>query len=118
LNLNNVLLTKDLDTKLADFGGSSLDGSDLLVVVTASHRFPGTLLSNEADILVTGKLPFQDLPEQEIKALFKEGNFPETDCLGPFGAIIRKCWQVKYKSVDDVLREVEGMAHGVAQVMK
>jgi serine/threonine protein kinase len=119
LNLNNVLLTKDLDTKLADFGGSSLDCSDLLVIITASYRLPGTLLSNKADIfalgsvhyhIITGKLPYQDLPEQEIKALFKEGKFPETNYLGPSGAVIRKCWQVRYKSVDNVLSEIEGMA--------
>jgi serine/threonine protein kinase len=31
LCLNSIFLSADLDTKLADFGGSSIDGSDLLV---------------------------------------------------------------------------------------
>lgn len=118
LTLDNVFLTQDLDIKLADFGGSSLDGSKLLVSVRANHRFPGPLLSTDADIfslgsahytIMTGKLPYQDLSEKEITALFKEGRFPETDTLGPFGAIIRKCWQVKYKSVVDVYKDIEGM---------
>jgi len=115
LTLHNVFLTQDLDIKLADFGGSSLDGSELLVIVHASHRYPGPLLSTDADIfslgsahyaIMMGKVPYQDLPEEEITALFKDGKFPDTDTLGPFGAIIRKCWQVKYKSVVDVCRNL------------
>ncbi|KAF1354275.1 kinase-like protein [Lizonia empirigonia] len=117
LTLDNVFLTQDLDIKLADFGGSSLDGSDLLVSVHASHRYPGSLLSTAADIfslgsahysIMTGKRPYQDLSEEEITALFKEGKFPETDTLGPIGAIIRNCWQVKYKRVVDVYKDIEG----------
>jgi len=115
LTLHNVFLTQDLDIKLADFGGSSLDGSELLVIVHASHRYPRPLLSTDADIfslgsahyaIMMGKVPYQDLPEEEITALFKDGKFPDTDTLGPFGAIIRKCWQVKYKSVVDVCRNL------------
>ncbi|KAF2241379.1 kinase-like protein [Trematosphaeria pertusa] len=103
---DNFFLDKDLNVQLGDF------------TIRANHRFPGPLLSTDADIfslgsahytIMTGKLPYQDLSEKEITALFKEGRFPETDTLGPFGAIIRKCWQVKYKSVVDVYKDIEGM---------
>ncbi|KAF1918253.1 kinase-like domain-containing protein [Ampelomyces quisqualis] len=121
LTLDNVFLTQDLDIKLADFGGSSLDGSDLLVSVHASHRYPEPLLSTAADIfslasahysIMTGKRPYQDLSEKEITALFKDGKFPETDTLGPTGAIIRNCWQFKYKRVVDVYKEIEDSSQG------
>jgi serine/threonine protein kinase len=39
----NVLLDRHLNAKLADFAGSSLDGSPLLIGVTASHEYPGPL---------------------------------------------------------------------------
>ncbi|KAF2463845.1 spindle assembly checkpoint kinase [Lindgomyces ingoldianus] len=121
LTLNNVFLTQDLDIKLADFSGSSLDSSNLLVSIHASHRYPGPLLSTNADIfslgsvhytIMTGKLPYQDLSE-DVTALFKEGKFPETDTLRPLRAIIRKCWQVKYKSVADVYKDIKGMTFDI-----
>lgn len=39
----NILLDKQFNAKLADFAGSSLDGSPLLIGVAASHRFPDQL---------------------------------------------------------------------------
>jgi len=86
--------------KFADFGGSSLDGSELLVSVHASRPYPGPLLSTDADIfslgsayytIMAGNSPYQDLCGEEILALFKQGRFPETYTLGPVGSIIHKC---------------------------
>jgi serine/threonine protein kinase len=42
INGFNVLLNRHLDVKLADFAGSSLDGSALLICVTASHEYSHT----------------------------------------------------------------------------
>ncbi len=44
INSLNVVLDRRLDAKLADFAGSSLDGSPRLIGVTASHERPGLLL--------------------------------------------------------------------------
>lgn len=41
INAFNVLVDGRLDAKLSDFAGSSLDGTPLLVGVTASHLYPG-----------------------------------------------------------------------------
>lgn len=122
LTSNNVFMTEELDAKLADFGGSSLDGSSLLVVVNISHQYPGPLLSIQADIfalgsvlynIMTGAFPYQELlekeKENEIKALYEKGKFPKTDSLGPIGTIITKCWQAKYDSAVDVRKDIEGM---------
>ncbi|KAH9875434.1 hypothetical protein J1614_004926 [Plenodomus biglobosus] len=117
LTLDNVFLVQDLDIKLADFGDSPLDGSDLLVSVHASHRYPGPLPFSNTDTIslgsalyniMTGKRPYQDISEEEITALFKERKLPETDTLGLLAVIIRNCWKVTYKRVIGLCKDIEG----------
>jgi serine/threonine protein kinase len=55
LTCDNIFLDKHLNAKLGDFGCSSLDGSALLVEVTASHKYPvslhtGMLISAESEL--------------------------------------------------------------------
>lgn len=38
---SNISLDDSIYTKLVDFSGSLLDGSDLFVMMTASHKYPG-----------------------------------------------------------------------------
>jgi serine/threonine protein kinase len=118
ITANNVLITKCLDAKLADFGGCSLDGSELRLVAPASHRFPGPALSVRADIfaigstlyeIMAGVAPYDGRPEQEIKVLYRNGTFPSTESLGPIGDVITKCWEGKYNNAEDVSMDVEGM---------
>jgi serine/threonine protein kinase len=114
----NIFLDDDLNAKVADFAGSSLDGSPLLIVVTASHRYPGPLLSKQADIFALGSTifevtcgqpPYDGRTDKEIRDLFKEFKFPETKCLGPVGDVIVGCWQGIYRSADEVSRSIKGM---------
>jgi serine/threonine protein kinase len=114
---SNVFLTKHLVAKLADFGGSSLDGSDLLVAVTDSHRYPGVLLSTHADVfalgsmiyhIMTGTAPYHSHSADEIEELFQKGEFPSTTSLGSVGQVITKCWKAKYDSAEDVRNDIEG----------
>lgn len=117
LTCSNVFLTSQLDAKLGDFGGSSLDGSDLLVAVTESHCYPGVLLSTRADIfalgsviyhIMTGNAPYYGRSDNEIDQLFHRGEFPSTTSLGLIGQVITKCWQAKYNSAEDVRNDMEG----------
>ncbi|KAL6155012.1 hypothetical protein ACJQWK_01245 [Exserohilum turcicum] len=117
LTCSNVFLTKGLDAKLGDFGGSSLDGSNLLVAITESHQYPGVLLSTHADIfalgsviyhIMTGTAPYHGRSDEQIVRLFQKGEFPSTTSLGPVGQVITKCWQAKYDSAEDVRDDIEG----------
>lgn len=114
LTCGNIALDDSLHAKLFDFGGSSLDGSEPLVAVTASHRCPGVdFKSTRVDLFAlgstlyeiwTGKPPYQELEhaENEITKLFERSEFPETKSLGPIGDVITGCWQGRFASVDDV----------------
>lgn len=111
----NIMLDKDLNTKVADFAGSSIDGSELLIVVTTSHEYPGSLLCPQADIfafgslfyeLMTGERPYKDVPEREIEARYAKGDFPDTTSLLNVGTVIRKCWQGNYARCENVIEEL------------
>jgi serine/threonine protein kinase len=59
VKLANVLLGAELDAKLTDFAGSSIDGGPLLVGVAQSHEYPGELVSVRADIFSLGCLIYE-----------------------------------------------------------
>lgn len=112
-----MLLDRRLDAKLADFASSSLDGSPLLIGVTASHEYPGPLLCIEADIFALGSTlyelmndsrPYAGLSDTAIEQRYKRGEFAETESLGIVGSIIKKCWQGGYKKCGEVVRDLEG----------
>ncbi|OCL09452.1 kinase-like protein [Glonium stellatum] len=117
LKCNNIFLDGALHSKVADFGGSSMDGSGLSVQVTASHRSPGVLNSIEGDLfalgssfyeILTGEAPYAGREEDEIRSLFSESKFPEaTTSLGPMGDIILGCWQGKYVTAHEVYTKIK-----------
>lgn len=117
LTCNNVFLDADLDAKLADFAGSSLDGSPLLVVVTQSHAYPGDKLSVRGDLfalgsvlyeIVSGSRPCAELPDHTIEELYAKGEFPDTRAFGRTGTIIQDCWLGHYDAAGSVARDLKG----------
>jgi serine/threonine protein kinase len=118
LRCSNILLDNHFNAKLADFAGSSLDGSSLLVGVTTSHRSPGPALSVQGDIfalgstlyeIITRASPYHEFSEEEIEARYSRCEFLETKSLGPIGDVILHCWQGQYSSCDAILTQIEGM---------
>ncbi|KAI0398659.1 kinase-like protein [Xylaria palmicola] len=116
LTCANIFLDENLNAKLADFAGSSIDGSPLLVVVTESHEFPGPLLSVRADLFAFGSVlyeiltrhaPYEGLNETEIRARYVKGEFPETNSLQAIGTVIKKCWEGHYCGAETVVNDLQ-----------
>ncbi|KAF1964433.1 kinase-like protein [Bimuria novae-zelandiae CBS 107.79] len=115
LTCHNVLLDKKLNIRLSDFAGSSLDGSPLLIAVTASHEYPGPTLSIQGDLfafssvlyeIMTGNAPYGDLTKDKILNQYSKGDFPNTKFLQAIGDVIRKCWQSEYNRFELVLADL------------
>jgi serine/threonine protein kinase len=115
LTCSNIFLDKNLNAKLADFAGSSMDNSPLLIAVTASHEHPRSVLSVQGDLfafgsvlyeIMTGQAPYNGLTDEEIRTRYSKGEFPNTEFLQAIGSIIRKCWQDRYNGCETVIRDL------------
>ncbi|KAM0185550.1 hypothetical protein ACHAPI_012128 [Fusarium lateritium] len=121
---HNFLLDADLNLKISDFSGSSLDGS--IAMVCPGSRYaapdpnwkPGKIPSAGEDIfalgstiyhIIRGKAPFEDLSDDQVEQNFSNGVFPELDGL-PYGDLIALCWQQKV-TAPDISQHVDGLSH-------
>ena len=120
LRCANIFLDKDLNIKLADYAGSSLNQSPLLVAPTVSHRYLGPELSRQIDIfalgsvfyhIMTGAYPYSDLADSEIKSRYSRYEFPDTKSLDSIGRIIQRCWHGEYNDCTLIVTEIASTYH-------
>ncbi|KAM9877595.1 kinase [Verticillium dahliae] len=118
LTTSNMLLDDRLNLKLADFAGSSIDLQPLLVTITASHEYPGDLLSTQADIfavgsamyeIMTGERPYSSLSEVDTRMRFKNKEFPDIASLGSLGHVIRACWEGSYSNSKALAKDLKAI---------
>ncbi|OBT70001.1 hypothetical protein VE03_00364 [Pseudogymnoascus sp. 23342-1-I1] len=116
LRAANVLLDENLDPKVADFAGSSLDSSPLLVESAGSYQYPGSSVSVEGDIfafgslvyeIMTGREPYEGVDGDETRALYGRKCFPDTEPLGGVAHIVEKCWKGGYSGCDALLEDLK-----------
>lgn len=115
LGPRNFLVAADLSLRIADFSGSSLDGSQ-------ASACPGTRFTRpdfnwrtppkvEDDLfslgstiyqLVTGQIPFPELSSDEVETRYAASSFP--DVAGqPCSHIIEGCWAGNISSAQEVV---------------
>ncbi len=116
ISCNNIFLDENLNARLGDFAGSSIDGSKLSIACSDSHEPPWSGPLEKADIfalgsvyyhIMTGLAPYHELPGYQIKTLYEKGTFPETATLDWIGNIIRGCWEGKYDCMEAVVTDID-----------
>ena len=116
---HNFLLDADMSLKIADFGGSSLNGSRAMVCPGIRYAAPDPdwkpgkpptikedlfSLGSTIYYIVVGKAPFDELPDEEVEKKYLGGEFPDLAGV-PCEEIIRLCWQQEARSAQ-LIREL------------
>ena len=99
----NLLLDADLNIKIIDFAGSSMDGSKQTAgeatrfYLPRYWRNPSTVTT---DLFALGSTlyqifqeisPYEDTPSNQVETLYREREFPDVSSL-PCGQSINECW--------------------------
>ncbi|KAJ5352082.1 hypothetical protein N7452_001056 [Penicillium brevicompactum] len=119
---HNMIVSKASQVKFIDFAGSGIDGEDAQVCYEWCSYRPGNGIGICSDIFAygsmifeieTGRVPYSELQEsvelgrlmRVAEDLFSEYKFPPVDTLA-LGPVISDCWNGKYKSMEEVRRDV------------
>lgn len=114
---HNFLLDNNLELKICDFGGSSLDGSKATVVPGVRYRLPSPqpatikedlfALGSTIYFIATGHEPYHELAdEDQIGKLYEDGIFPDLGGV-PFAEAIAMCWRQKAEAAQTILEIIQ-----------
>ncbi|KFY89503.1 hypothetical protein V500_05645 [Pseudogymnoascus sp. VKM F-4518 (FW-2643)] len=118
----NFLLDSNLDLKISDFSGSSLEGARASACPGRRYSRPGFDFHRQQTVsddlfglgstiyfIMTGQIPFEDLPSDDVEKNFRAQVFPDVSEI-KCGSIIRQCWDSEVTSAQEVydyLRDME-----------
>ena len=121
---SNLLLDGNLGLRIADFSGSSLNGSHSSANegtrfwLPRDWREPSTIhtdlfaLGSTIYQIMTGMSPFEDLPSKEVERRYKAQEYP--DLAGIIcGECIQRCWRSEIDSAQEVHDLIEACDVGV-----
>lgn len=125
----NLFLDRDLNLKVGDWAGASIDGSVSHSSYRLRHRLFGPdgvdipratgitaitevfALGTALYCMITCSDLWPELKEPEdrkkIKKRIQERNFPDTSVLPVLGDVILKCWNVEFRSMTEMKRAIE-----------
>lgn len=124
LGARQFLVDKYCNVKLTDFGGSSLQGSEAIVMENATHILPRdedspntiqsdlfALGSTVYEIILSMK-PYEGMEEDEVQRLFPEKVFPTLDEIGDprWRNVIQKCSMCEYKRASDIFEDIPSVS--------
>ncbi|KAF2808635.1 kinase-like protein [Mytilinidion resinicola] len=131
IHCSNFLLDSNLDLKVADFAGASIDGSRSWSCYRYSHRLfepgdddcnkgKGMKITVQSEIfalgsamyaMIQGHDPFVELEHAndwaEVRRRIQKREMPDTSCLPILAEVIRKCWNLEYATMREVLDAIE-----------
>lgn len=121
ISCNNVFLDNDLNAKLGDFAGSSIDGVDSLVCYETRYDHPSTsnvtvrseifALGSMIYETLTGHPPYKDLSEAAVEDAYAREEYPDLSSISIFEDVITKCWSREYASADELLLDVNAQGN-------
>ncbi|RDL36157.1 Uncharacterized protein BP5553_06769 [Venustampulla echinocandica] len=115
----NLLLDAALGLRIADFSGSSFEGSKALARVGTRFSLPTITFNSPATIqddlyglgstiytIMTAGYPFQELPSDKVIERCKAHEFPDVTGAA-CGPIIERCWRCEVASAQEIYDFVE-----------
>jgi serine/threonine protein kinase len=121
LGCHNFLVQDNGALALCDFGGSSIDGSEMLEFPKSRYARPRLSRGEKPDgkddmfalgtalyEISTGKTLYQGKSDEEIAALFRSHTYPDLQGLSPpgLGDIIRSCWSERYTVAEQIVYDL------------
>jgi len=125
VGVHNFLVQYDGTLALADFGGSSIDGSEYQEAGMPRYTRPTSAIDSdptEMDDLFalgmviyeikTGQTAYADKSHGEIRRLLDNRSFPDLGSL-PSGwrLLVNKCWQEEYNSAEELLIDLKNLSY-------
>lgn len=122
----NFLLDENLDLKVADFAGASIDGGKSWSTYRLTHRLFGPNGNDNKKITVASEIfafgsalhymvrGHDIFPElhyeqnrEEIIQRLRERKLPPTNPLSALGNVIRKCWALEYEAMVNIVEDID-----------
>jgi serine/threonine protein kinase len=106
---------------LCDFGGSSIDGSNILEFPKPRYARPQLRKGGKPDVkddifalgttlyeISTGRMPYKENSDDEVASLFRSQTYPNLQEVLPHGLgdIIGKCWSERYTFAEQIIHDL------------